>query len=48
VAAIMAYAPTRNRVLWQVIGVLGVGLVLVALTVIRDQVLTEQLASMLP
>ena len=47
VAAIMAYAPTRNRVLWQVMGVLGVCVVLVALTVLRDQVLTAQLAGML-
>jgi len=48
VAAIMAYAPARNRVLWQVMGVLGVCAVLAVLTVIRDQALTAQLASMLP
>ena len=46
VAAIMAYAPARNRVLWQVMGVMGVCALLVALTMVRDQALIAQLAGM--
>jgi membrane associated rhomboid family serine protease len=42
VAAIMAYAPARNRVLWQVIGVLGVFVLLIALTLVRDEALLAQ------
>jgi hypothetical protein len=48
VAAVLAYAPTRNRVLWQVGGVLSVVVLLVALTVIRDQQLVALLAAGLP
>ena len=44
VAAIMAYAPARNRVLWQVIGVLGVFVLLIALTLVRDEALLAQFA----
>ena len=45
VAAIMAYAPARNRVLVQIIGVLGVCAVLIVLTVLRDHALTTQLVN---
>jgi membrane associated rhomboid family serine protease len=48
VAAVLAYAPARNRVLWQVAGVLSVVVLLVALTVIRDQQLVALLAAGLP
>jgi hypothetical protein len=48
VAWVMAYAPARNRLLVQVVGVLAVCAVLVVLTVIRDQQLTALLASSLP
>ncbi|MEI6230260.1 MAG: rhomboid family intramembrane serine protease [Actinomycetes bacterium] len=44
VAAIMAYAPARNRALWQVIGVMGVFVLLIALTLVRDQALIAQFA----
>lgn len=45
VAAIFAYAPVRNRVFWQVIGVLAVCAVLAALVIIRDQTLAAELAA---
>ena len=43
VAAVFAYAPSRGRVLWQVVGVTAVLAVLVLVVVVRDQQLTESL-----
>ena len=41
--AILAYAPARGRVLWQVAGVVLVCVLLVAATLVRDQELTREL-----
>ena len=48
VAAIMAYAPAHNRIMWQVAGVVAVLALLTALTIIRDQQLVQILASSVP
>jgi membrane associated rhomboid family serine protease len=43
VGAIFAFAPARNRVLVQSLGVLAIAAVLVVLVVVRDQSLTQEL-----
>jgi len=43
VGAVMAFAPPRQRVLVQVLGVLAIVVVLAVLVVVRDQALTAQL-----
>ncbi|MEI8058423.1 MAG: rhomboid family intramembrane serine protease [Actinomycetes bacterium] len=45
VAAIIAYAPPRQRTLVQIAGLVAVFAVLVLLTVLRDQLLTAQLVT---